>query len=205
MWCLIVAAVVVVGVLAWIFVAQNGSRKADELIAKAYAATADSVARASILPRRRRRRLQERQPRKGRTRHSTIRKATTRRPLTYLNDCSLNDDIAEAGVETLRGDCYVNLEKYAEALDCYDDAIDAADENPQIVPLRAHKDGTHLPSAGRLRLGEKGLQDHPRRLSHLRQRHLAPTSAATTSAQKPSSRITFDILTNRPMSGPAAM
>ena len=44
MWCLIIAAVCVVGMLAYILVAQNGSRKADELIAKADAEQNDSIA-----------------------------------------------------------------------------------------------------------------------------------------------------------------
>lgn len=134
MWCLIVAAVVVVGVLAWIFVAQNGSRKADELIAKADAATTDSVA-IELYQKAADAGYKSGNRAKAELGILYYQKGDYEKALTYLNDCSLNDDIAEAGVETLRGDCYVNLEKYAEALDCYDDAIDAADENPQIVPF----------------------------------------------------------------------
>ncbi len=55
--------------------------------------------------------------------------------IKYLDDASLGDEIAAAGVEALKGDCYVNLDQYDKALGCYDDAISAADKNPQIVPL----------------------------------------------------------------------
>ena len=55
--------------------------------------------------------------------------------LEYLNDCSLDDEIAEAGVETLKGDCYVNLDQLDKALGAYKSAISEADENPEIVPF----------------------------------------------------------------------
>ena len=45
-WCLVAGFVVIIGVLVWLMVAQAGSKKADELIAKADAAPADSVALA---------------------------------------------------------------------------------------------------------------------------------------------------------------
>lgn len=55
--------------------------------------------------------------------------------LDYLKDASIGDNLIKAGSYTLMGDCYVGLKNNAEALKAYDDAIDAADENPAVVPL----------------------------------------------------------------------
>ena len=52
----------------------------------------------------------------------------------YLKKFSSNDDVLNANVQVLIGDCYVNLEKYDEALDYYNKAIRKAGGNPQIVP-----------------------------------------------------------------------
>ena len=55
--------------------------------------------------------------------------------LKYLEDASLGDNIAAAGVSSLQGDCYANLEQLDKALKCYDSAISKADKNPEIVPF----------------------------------------------------------------------
>lgn len=54
--------------------------------------------------------------------------------LKYLDKVSPSSDIIECGVYTMKGDCYVNLKNYDEALENYDDAIDEADNNPMLVP-----------------------------------------------------------------------
>ena len=52
----------------------------------------------------------------------------------YLRKFSCGDDVLEANALILTGDCYVNLEKYPEAIDYYQKAIRKANGNPQIVP-----------------------------------------------------------------------
>lgn len=52
----------------------------------------------------------------------------------YLKKFSSNDDVLDANVLVLTGDCYVNLEKYDDALNYYSKAIRKANGNPQIVP-----------------------------------------------------------------------
>ena len=52
----------------------------------------------------------------------------------YLKRFSSNDDILDANVLVLTGDCYVNLEKYDEAISYYQKAVRKANNNPQIVP-----------------------------------------------------------------------
>lgn len=42
--------------------------------------------------------------------------------------------VADAGAKALEGDCYVNLKKLDEALNCYDAAISVADGNPELMP-----------------------------------------------------------------------
>lgn len=51
-----------------------------------------------------------------------------------LENFSSSEPILAANAEVLKGDCYVNLKKYDQALDCFKNAIGKADKNPQIVP-----------------------------------------------------------------------
>jgi len=52
----------------------------------------------------------------------------------YLKRFSSKDAVLDANAMVLTGDCYVNLKKYDEALDCYQKAVRKADSNSQIVP-----------------------------------------------------------------------
>ena len=52
----------------------------------------------------------------------------------YLKRFSSKDEVLEANVLVLIGDCYVNLKKYDEALDYYHKSVRKANSNPQIVP-----------------------------------------------------------------------
>lgn len=133
-WCLAGVFILAIGVLIWLMVAQSGSRKADELIAKADAAQTDSVALALYADaakagyksgNRAKAELGIRYYRDGKYEDA----------LKYLDDCSLDDNIAAAGVYTLRGDCHVNLDQLDEALACYKKAVSKADKNPEIVPF----------------------------------------------------------------------
>ena len=134
MWCLIIAAVCVVGMLAYILVARNGSRKADELIAKADAEQNDSIA-LNLYAKAADAGYKSGNRAKAEMGIRLYNDGKYREALEYLNDCSLDDEIAEAGVETLKGDCYVNLDQLDKALGAYKSAISEADENPEIVPF----------------------------------------------------------------------
>ncbi len=134
MWCLIIAAVCVAGMLAYILVAQNGSRKADELIAKADAEQNDSIA-LNLYAKAADAGYKSGNRAKAEMGIRLYNDGKYQEALEYLNDCSLDDEIAEAGVETLKGDCYVNLDQLDKALGAYKSAISEADENPEIVPF----------------------------------------------------------------------
>lgn len=55
--------------------------------------------------------------------------------ISYLKEADLKGKVGAPGVYSLMGDCYANLEQYADALKAYDKAIGKADGNPAIVPL----------------------------------------------------------------------
>ena len=133
-WSLVVAAVCVVAVLVYLLVAQAGSRKADELIAKADAAQNDSIA-LTLYAQAADAGYKSGNRAKAEMGIRLYRDGKYQEALEYLDDCSLDDEIAEAGVETLKGDCYVNLDQLDKAISAYKDAISDADENPEIVPF----------------------------------------------------------------------
>lgn len=134
MLCSLAVLVVIVGLLIWILIAQSGSRKADELVARADAAPSDSIALALYAD-------AAKAGYKSGNRASAemgiilYRQGKYEEALKALNDASLDDNIAAPGVYALKGDCYVNLDKYDEALSNYKKAISKADENPEIVPF----------------------------------------------------------------------
>lgn len=54
--------------------------------------------------------------------------------INYLDKFDTDEKVLAASAEVLKGDCYVNLKKYDNALDAFQGAIRKADGNPQIVP-----------------------------------------------------------------------
>ncbi len=52
----------------------------------------------------------------------------------YLAEFSTKDKVLQANASTLLGDCYVNLKKYDNAIDAFNDAIKQCDGNPEIAP-----------------------------------------------------------------------
>lgn len=126
--------VIIAAVLVWLLVAQSGSRKADELIARADAAQNDSIA-LTLYADAAKAGYKSGNRAKAEMGIRLYREGKYEEALKYLDDASLDDEIAAAGVYTLQGDCHVNLEQYDQALKCYDKAISKADKNPEIVPF----------------------------------------------------------------------
>lgn len=54
--------------------------------------------------------------------------------LKYLEDYDRKDNVIGTTSKALEGDCYVNLKQFDKALECYKEAIDIADHNPELVP-----------------------------------------------------------------------
>ncbi len=55
--------------------------------------------------------------------------------LDQLKGYDQKEKIIGSGSYSLEGDCYVNLEKYDQALACYDKAISKSDDNPWLTPF----------------------------------------------------------------------
>lgn len=55
--------------------------------------------------------------------------------LEYLDKTSVSSEIIGAGVYSLKGDCYANLNKLEEAISEFENAVDKADGNPTITPF----------------------------------------------------------------------
>lgn len=130
---IIVLALVVIG-LIWYFMSANASHKADEAIALADVELNDSVALQRYMDAAK---LGHKSGNRAKLEAAMrlYQKGEYQQALLYLEDASVSSDIVEAGKYTLMGDCYVNLDNYDKALSCYDKAISASDNNPQIVPF----------------------------------------------------------------------
>ncbi len=132
--CGVVVLAIVVIALVCILVTQSGSKKADEAIAKADVELNDSIAQVLYAE------AAEMGYKSGNRAKAELgirlyQEEKYAEALEYLKDCSLADEVAAPGVYVLTGDCYVNLAELESALNSYDKAIAAADENPEIVPF----------------------------------------------------------------------
>lgn len=130
--CMLLACAIAVCI--WVFVRQAGSAKADEKIALADIEQNDSIA-TTLYAEAAKAGYKSGNRAKVEMGIRLFRDGKYDEAIKYLDDADISDKIVAAGVEALKGDCYVNTEKYDKALDCYEDAIDAADHNPQIVPM----------------------------------------------------------------------
>lgn len=134
--CISVAVIALVAAcIIWYLVAQAGSRKADEAIGRAdIEMTNDSLA-TSLYAEAANCGYRSGNRAKAMMGIRLYQEGKYAEAAEYLGDCSLDDEVAAAGVKILEGDCYVNLENYDKALSCYRKAIDKADENPMVVPF----------------------------------------------------------------------
>lgn len=71
-----------------------------------------------------------------------FKKGDYNKALSYLNDYDKKDAVVAALSECLKGDCYVNLDKYQEAVEAFKDAVEISDENPMIAPYALIKQAT---------------------------------------------------------------
>ena len=131
---LIAAAVIVAAVIIYINVAAAGSRKADDAIAKADMEQNDSIA-TSLYAEAAKAGYKSGNRAKVEMGIRLFNDGKYEEAIKYLDDADIKDDIVAAGVYSLKGECYVKLDKNADALKCYDKAIGTADGNTQLVPL----------------------------------------------------------------------
>ena len=132
--CVAIFAAVLVGGLIWYFVHASNVKKAQEAMgvadmemndsvkAKMYKDIADAGSNAPN------------QRAKIMTAEKFYADGKYQEALNYLDQVSVSSDIVNVGVNCLKGDCYANLKKLDQALECYNDALDQADGNPQLTP-----------------------------------------------------------------------
>ncbi len=62
--------------------------------------------------------------------------------IKHLSDYKPGESIIGASSRSLMGDCYVNLEQYEKALDCFQQAVKISDNNPHYTPAFMLKEAT---------------------------------------------------------------
>lgn len=61
-------------------------------------------------------------------------KGEYQKALDYIEKFSAKEEIIGAAAYSLKGDCYVNLDKTQDAVKCYKDAISQSNDNPAYTP-----------------------------------------------------------------------
>lgn len=130
----IAVAIVLIALLGWYMVRQSQVSKADQAISLADMEQNDSIAL----------KLYEDAATHGTKSGDRAKIEVAIRlykagkyedAVKYLDDASASSEIIAAGIETLKGDCYVNLKNYDAAIKAYKAAINNANNNPQLVPV----------------------------------------------------------------------
>ena len=116
-----VAAVLVI-VLVWFLVRQSQVAKADQAIALADVEQNDSIA-LNLYKEAATHGTKSGDRAKIEAAIRLYQGGNYEEAVKYLNDASASDEIVAAGIQTLKGDCYVNLKNYDAALSAYDKAI----------------------------------------------------------------------------------
>ena len=158
-----VAAVLVI-VLVWFLVRQSQVAKADKAIALADVEQTDSIA-LNLYKEAATHGTKSGDRAKIEAAIRLYQGGNYEEAVKYLNDASASDEIVAAGIQTLKGDCYVNLKNYDAALSAYDKAISEADNNSQLTPIILIKEANVYREqknfAAEANAYEKILNDYP--------------------------------------------
>ena len=127
-------AVILVAILAWFLVRQSQTAKADQAIALADVEQNDSIA-LNLYKEAATHGTKSGDRAKMECAIRLYGAGNYEEAIKYLDDASASDEIIAAGIETLKGDCYVNLKNYDAAIKAYEKAISEANGNSQLVPI----------------------------------------------------------------------
>lgn len=130
----IAVAVVLVAILVWYVVRSNQAASADAAIALAEVEQNDSTA-LELYKEAATHGTKSGDRAKVEAAIRLYQAGQYEEAAKYLDKASASDEVVAAGIETLKGDCYVNLENYDAAIKAYEDAISEANKNPQLVPV----------------------------------------------------------------------
>ena len=160
----IAVAVVLVIVLVWFLVRQSQVAKADQAIALADVEQNDSIA-LNLYKEAATHGTKSGDRAKIEAAIRLYQGGNYEEAVKYLNDASASDEIVAAGIQTLKGDCYVNLKNYDAALSAYDKDISEADNNSQLTPIILIKEANVYREqknfAAEAKAYEKILNDYP--------------------------------------------
>ena len=130
----IAVVIVLVAILIWFLVRQSQVAKADQAIALADVEQNDSIA-LNLYKDAATHGTKSGDRAKIETAIRLYQAGNYEEAVKYLDDASASDEIVAAGIETLKGDCYVNLQNYDAAIKAYEKAIKEANHNSQLVPI----------------------------------------------------------------------
>ncbi|MDE6702211.1 MAG: hypothetical protein K2K00_00870, partial [Muribaculaceae bacterium] len=114
----VAVAVILVAILAWFLVRQSQVAKADQAIALADVEQNDSIA-LNLYKDAAAHGTKSGDRAKIETAIRLYQAGNYEEAVKYLDDASASDEIIAAGIETLKGDCYVNLQNYDAAIKAY--------------------------------------------------------------------------------------
>lgn len=134
-----VIAVIVIALLGYVYgIRQPGIEAANEAIAQADITSStgnDSLALAQYMQ------VADEHGYDGGNRAKLeaaiilYQKGEYEKAIEYLKGYDRNETLIGAASLSLEGDCYANIDKFDEALACYDKAISASDNNPYYTPF----------------------------------------------------------------------
>lgn len=87
------------------------------------------------------------------------RQGEYQKALDYVEKYSATDNVVGPLAYGLKGDCLVNLDKYADAVKAFNKAISASDNNPQLVPYFLQKKAVVLCAEGNFAEAAKAYKE----------------------------------------------
>ncbi|MDE7334765.1 MAG: tetratricopeptide repeat protein [Muribaculaceae bacterium] len=153
MWATIAVAIVVIGVLLYIFAyKQPAVAKGNEAIGEADRIAMfegnDSIALAAYEAVVANHGFDAGNRAALESAIILYRQGEYQKALDYVEKYSATDNVVAPLAYGLKGDCLVNLDKFAEAVKAFNKAISASDNNPQLVPYFLQKKAVVLCAEG---------------------------------------------------------
>lgn len=154
MWCSVVVALVVIGVLCYIYLyKQPAVQKANEAIGEADRIAMfegnDSTALAAYEAVANDYGFDAGNRAKLEAAILLYQQGEYQKALDYVSKYDNTDNVVAPLALALKGDCLVNLDRNADAIKAFKKAISTADKNPQLVPYFLQKLATVYSAEGK--------------------------------------------------------
>ncbi|MDE6365986.1 MAG: tetratricopeptide repeat protein [Muribaculaceae bacterium] len=175
MWASIIIAVVVIGVLLYIFAykqpaVEKGNRAIGEADRIAMFEGNDSTALAAYQAVAADHGFDAGNRANLESAVLLYQKGEYQQALDYVSKYDATDNVVGPLAYGLKGDCLVNLDKYADAVKAFDKAISASDNNPQLVPYFLNKKAVVLSAEGKHAEAAKAYKEIEQKYPYYAQR-----------------------------------